>query len=92
MKTGLPIYHQAMDWDAFYQRYPVADVFVDTVYKWSSERIRALQNERFLEVMQVGWKNPFYQRLEKGRDRAKRYPEPRRYHQVADLQLGRRQG
>ena len=63
MKTGLPIYHQAMDWDAFYQRYPVADVFVDTVYKWSPDRIRALQNERFLEVMQVGWKNPFYQRL-----------------------------
>ena len=26
MKTALPIYHQAMDWDAFFQRYPVADV------------------------------------------------------------------
>ena len=63
MKTALPIYHQAMDWDAFLQRYPVADVFVDTVYKWSPDRIRALQNERFLEVMEVGWKNPFYQRL-----------------------------
>jgi phenylacetate-CoA ligase len=63
MKSALPIYHQAMDWNAFYQRYPVADVFVDTVYKWSPDRIRALQNERFLEVIQIGWKNPFYQRL-----------------------------
>ena len=63
MKSQLPVYHYALDWDQFYQRYPLPDIFVDTVYKWSSERIRALQNERFLEVMQVGWGNPFYQRL-----------------------------
>ncbi len=63
MQSGLPIYHYAFDWDEFYRRYPVPDVFVDTVYKWSPERIRALQNERFLEVMQVGWQNEFYQRL-----------------------------
>ena len=82
-----------MDWDAFYQRYPVADVFVDTVYKWSPDRIRALQNERFLEVMQVGWTEPVLSAaVEKGRDRAGRHPKPRRHHQAADLQLGRRQG
>jgi phenylacetate-CoA ligase len=63
MRSELPIYRYAFDWDQFYRRYPVPDVFVGTVYKWSPERIRALQNERFLEVMQIGWKNPFYQRL-----------------------------
>lgn len=61
--SRLPLYRNAMDWDGFYQRFPVPDVFVDTVYRHSPERIRALQNERFMELMQVGWKNPFYQRL-----------------------------
>ena len=28
---------RAFDWDEFYRRYPVPDVFVDTVYKWSPE-------------------------------------------------------
>ena len=63
MKSELPIYHQALDWDKFYERFPVPDVFEKTVYKWSPERIRALQNERFLEAMRIGWKNLFYQRL-----------------------------
>jgi phenylacetate-CoA ligase len=63
MMTSLPLYRHALDWDKFYERFPVPDLFVDTVYKWSPDRIRALQNDRFLEVMQVGWRNPFYQRL-----------------------------
>ncbi len=93
MQSGLPIYHYAFDWDEFYRRYPVPDVFVDTVYKWSPERIRALQNERFLEVMQVGWRERVLSTvMEKGRDRAGRHQKPRRHHQAADLHFGRRQG
>ena len=61
--SALPLYHYAMDWEAFYAKYPPPDVFLDTVYRWPRERIRALQNERFLEVMQVGWQNPFYRNL-----------------------------
>ncbi len=61
--SQLPTYRYSFDWDAFYERYPLPDVFAKTVFLWSPERIRALQNERFLEVMQVGWKNPFYQAL-----------------------------
>ena len=30
--------------------------------KWPKERVRELQNRRFLEVMQVGWRNPFYRK------------------------------
>ena len=63
MKSELPIYRQALDWDKFYERFPVPDVWEKTVYRWSPERIRALQNERFLEAMRIGWNNPFYQRL-----------------------------
>ncbi len=59
----LPTYRYSFDWDAFYQRYPLPDVFAQTVYRWPREQIEALQNQRFLEVMQVGWKNPFYQAL-----------------------------
>ena len=63
MKSALPVYHYALDWDKFYERYPLPDVFAETVWKWPAEQIRALQNERFLETMQVGWSNPFYQCL-----------------------------
>jgi phenylacetate-CoA ligase len=58
----LPNYHTSIDWEALYRKFPVPDVFERTVYKWPAERVRALQNERFLEVMQVGWKNEFYRR------------------------------
>src|SRR5450759_3444568 len=61
--SALPLYDYAMDWEAFYAKYPPPDVFLDTVYRWPRERIRALQNERFLEVIQVGWQNPFYRNL-----------------------------
>src|SRR5450631_2202615 len=61
--SALPLYHYAMDWRAFYAKYPPPDVFVDTVYRWPADRIRALQNERFLEVMQAGWQNQFYRKL-----------------------------
>jgi phenylacetate-CoA ligase len=61
--TKLPVSRYTMDWDAFYERFPPADVFMDTVFKWPAERVRALQNKRFLETMEIGWKNPFYQAL-----------------------------
>ncbi len=61
--SSLPIYHDAIDWDDLYAKFPVPDVFERTVYKWSPERIRKLQNERFLEVVKTGWKNEFYRRL-----------------------------
>ena len=61
--SRLPIYRYALDWDAFYERYPVPDVFEQTVYRWPAERLRELQNERFLELMKRGWQNPFYRAL-----------------------------
>jgi len=61
--SRLPLYRYAIDWEAFYARFPPPDVFAETVYRWPPARIRALQNDRFLEVMEWGWRNPFYQRL-----------------------------
>jgi phenylacetate-CoA ligase len=61
-QTALPIYHRSVDWDALYREYPVPDVYAQTVYRWPAEQIRELQNRRFLECMQRGWQNGFYQR------------------------------
>ena len=61
-ETSLPIYHHSIDWDALYKRYPVPDVFAKTRWKWSADEIRAFQNEQFLDLMKVGWRNGFYQR------------------------------
>jgi phenylacetate-CoA ligase len=60
--SRLPLYHKLIDWDALWREYPVPDVFVETIYKWPAERIRELQNRRFLEMVQEGWRNPFYRR------------------------------
>jgi phenylacetate-CoA ligase len=62
IETRLPIYHKAIDWDAFFSDYPVPDVFERTVYRWPRDRLRAFQNKRFMRLMGIGWKNPFYRR------------------------------
>jgi phenylacetate-CoA ligase len=62
-KTSLPLYRKAIDWDRLYQDYPVPDVYERTVYRWPAERVRELQERRFLEVVKAGWANPFYQAL-----------------------------
>lgn len=58
--SRLPLYRHAIDWAAFEQRFPAPDVFAETIFKWPAERIRKLQNERFLDMMKVGWANKFY--------------------------------
>ncbi len=61
-QSNLPIYHDSIDWNDLFAKFPVPDVFERTVYRWPPERIRQLQNERFLEVVNVGWQNEFYRR------------------------------
>ncbi len=61
--STLPLYHYVTDWQTFHTMYPPPDVFLDTIYRWPRDRVRALQNERFQEVIDVGWRNPFYQKL-----------------------------
>jgi len=58
--SSLPIYRQSFDWDQYCRDYPMPDVFEQTVYRYPPEKIRALQNERFLQVVKTGWSNPFY--------------------------------
>ena len=60
--TQLPIYRHAFDFEQLIREFPLPDVFEKTVWRWSPERIRALQEQRFLSIVEVGWKNPFYRR------------------------------
>ena len=62
VKSKLPIYHSSIDWDDLFSKFPVPDVFEQTVYKWPRDRVRAVQNDRFLEVVARGWQNEFYNR------------------------------
>ena len=61
--TQLPLYRNALDWDALFRDYPVPDVYEESIYRWPADRIRMLQNDRFLMLMKHAWNNPFYQAL-----------------------------
>lgn len=61
-RTRLPLYRDAVDFGRLVREYPVPDVFEQTTWRWPPERIRALQEERFLRIVEVGWNNPFYRR------------------------------
>lgn len=58
--TALPIYRNAIDWNAFYRDYPPPDVWYETIFKCSADHLRAMQNERFLSLVEHAWNNPFY--------------------------------
>lgn len=62
-RSRLPIYRNAIDWTWFDREFPAPDVFAETLFRWPYERIRALQNQRFLAVMEIGWRNEFYRKL-----------------------------
>ena len=61
-KSNLPIYRDLIDWDEFNQTYPAPDVWAEHMFMWPAERLRAWQNQRFLEVVADGWNNGFYRR------------------------------
>jgi hypothetical protein len=58
-RSNLPLYHQSFDWDQYCHDYPMPDVFEQTVYRYAPDKLRAMQNERFLKVVQAAWLNPF---------------------------------
>jgi phenylacetate-CoA ligase len=60
MDSTLPLYRRSFDWERYCIDYPMPDVFERTVYRWSPEQLRTLQNERFMKCMEQGWKNSFY--------------------------------
>lgn len=61
--SKLPLYRNAIDWGWFDREFPAPDVYAETIFRWPADRVRALQNERFLTVMDRGWQNRFYRKL-----------------------------
>lgn len=62
MPDKIPYYCKSLDWDKFIEDYPPPPHFGATVGKFSSEKIRELQNTRFMERVAEAWQVPFYQR------------------------------
>ncbi len=63
-QSKLPLYYKSVDWESFFVENPPPDVWYEHVFlRWSKDQIRAYQERHFLKIMDLGWKNPFYQRL-----------------------------
>ena len=59
----LPVSHFGLNWPDFFAKYPLPDVFSETVYLWDKSRLADLQNDRFKEILNVGWSNSYYRQL-----------------------------
>ena len=59
-RSTLPLFRNAIDWNWFDREFPAPDVYADTIFRWPAERVRELQNRRFLETMAFAWRNEFY--------------------------------
>ena len=60
---SFPTYFEAFDAKQLLADYPVGDAFTTRYAAISRDELYALQNERFLKLMQRGWDISFYQRL-----------------------------
>lgn len=58
----LPSYFDAMNYSTLIADYGRPEDFVSDIARMPRDRLRALQNDRFLKVMEFAWKIPFYQR------------------------------
>jgi len=55
-------YFDAADIPGIRRDYPIGAAFLDRFRRMSRDELRALQEQRFLEVLAFAWKVPFYQR------------------------------
>jgi|DewCreStandDraft_5_1066085.scaffolds.fasta_scaffold02904_3 phenylacetate-CoA ligase len=58
----VPVYSRVVDFEAIYRRHPPVPEFAEEMFLWPPERIEAYKNQLFMEIMEVAWQNPFYQR------------------------------
>jgi phenylacetate-CoA ligase len=58
-----PTYFETFDAHEMLRDYPVGDNFVSRYTAMSRDELNAMQNQRFLKLMERGWQVPFYQRL-----------------------------
>lgn len=56
-------YFDAMDYQGILRDYGRPETFLSRFSAISRDELRSIQNERFLKLMEFGWRVPFYQRL-----------------------------
>lgn len=56
-------YFDAMDYQGILRDYGRPETFLSRFSAISRDELRSIQNERFLNLMEFGWRVPFYQRL-----------------------------
>lgn len=62
-KVDIPYYYKSLNWNNFVAKFPPPAEFESSIYRWNRDQIRQLQETRFLEAMEIGWGNAFYQRI-----------------------------
>ncbi|MCY3751706.1 MAG: AMP-binding protein [Gammaproteobacteria bacterium] len=62
MHSNLPLYRRAIDFDAFDNEFAPPDIFAETTFKASGDEIRALQEQRFQQIIRHAWTNEFYRK------------------------------
>lgn len=58
-----PTYFQALDYERMVREYPIGDDFERLMKTISRDELHALQEKRFLKLVERGWQIPFYKRL-----------------------------
>ncbi len=61
--SRLPLYVQTMDWQAYFDQTPAPDVWWNTIFRWSRDKLEAYRNHHFMERVAEAWSNPFYRKL-----------------------------
>lgn len=60
--VSVPWYYNSLDFPKLWEEFPPPPDFLSGVYRMPPERLRALQNERFLQQVKRAWEVPFYQK------------------------------
>ena len=51
----VPHYDRHFDAKKFYRDYPPPELFAETIFRWPRDKVRSLQEERFKEMIALGW-------------------------------------
>ncbi len=63
VKSSYPTYFESFDVAQMQKDYPLGDALFERFNGMSEDALYALQNQRFMQVVERAWKIPFYQRI-----------------------------
>ncbi|WP_127025460.1 phenylacetate--CoA ligase family protein [Rheinheimera mangrovi] len=63
MQASYPTYFESFDYQAMLRDYPLGEALFQQFRGMTTADLQALQNQRFMQVVQRAWQIPFYQRI-----------------------------